>query len=276
MPTVEWDIPFEIQSPTAGDLTLNGPDTGQRYLLNAKRCVARRRIRAETTPIPQGDGEIFHDRYANGIEMQLAVQLWDGTEIACDQALCEMRDELYGIVWSLLRPGGPVFTQSGGRVVWTPSCPTGNRMLDAVRLLSIDDPGEDSETGATEITFVLDSPFPYAVSETQTVENLNGLAGSVTNNGNVEFWPVIKVYTDGVTIVNNTTEFEINLYSGCLGGGSYIEIETFRNTMYVDGDQANAKPCLDPTLTDFFPIVPGVNQIDTTGSCDFLLNDAFA
>lgn len=272
MPTVEWDIPFSIQAPY-GTLTLNGPSSGRRYLLNPKKCVARRTIRVTTDPIPQGDGELFHDRWANGVEMQFVVQLWDGEQIACDAALCEMRDYLYGVIWSLLRP-----EDDGGRVFWTPSCETGSgeRLLDAVRLLAIEDPGEDADTLATEITFILDSPFPYAISHFQNVVALNGLAGSVTNNGNVEFWPVLKIYGDGATVVNNTTGKEIVFNGGCLGGGSYIEVDSFRMTAYVNGDQANAKPCVDVEITDFFSIVPGTNQIDTTVFTEILMNDAWA
>lgn len=275
MPVLQWDIPFSIEAPY-DTLTLNGA-TGRRYLLNPQKCVARRTIRATVDPKPQGDGEILHKRFANGTEMQFAVQMWDGEEIACDAALCEMRDFLYGVVWSLLRPED--VDLDGGRVFWTPECETGSgeRLLDAVKLLSIEDPGEDQETGATEITFVLDSPFPYAISHFQTVASLNGLAGSITNNGNVEFWPVIKVYADGgTTIVNNTTGKQMTLNGGCLGGGSYIEIDTFRGTFYVDGDQANAKPCVDVLATDLISLVPGTNQIDTTVATDWLVNDAWA
>jgi Siphovirus-type tail component, C-terminal domain len=274
MPTLEFDIPFTIEAPF-GDLNLNqqlsSPE--RNYIINAKSSVGRRRIRANTDDIPQGDGEIFHRRFTGGYEMQLAVQLWQNdAQVACDDILCQMRDELYGILWSMLNP-----PDDDGRLLWTPSCDAGGRrMLDRARLLSLEDPGEDQETGAAEITFVIDTPFPYAISLAQQVVNLNGAGGTITNDGNVDFWPVIKMNSDGGTITNNTTGFEISIGSGCLGAGSFIEMDTFRDTAYVDGDQANAKPCIDALVTDFFPLIPGVNQIDTSVSCDFLVNDAFA
>jgi len=148
-------------------------------------------------------------------------------------------------------------------------------MLNAIRLLNIEDP-QIADDGVVTFDFTVDSPFPYAISVAQSVVNINGFGGSITNNGNVEFWPVIKMYGDGGTIYNATTNQTIQIGSGCLGGGTYIEIDAFRNTAYVDGDQANAKPCLDPIITEFFPLNPGINYINSTASCDFLVNDAFA
>jgi hypothetical protein len=271
MALLQWDLPMEIQSPF-GSIALNTDlGGGRKLLVNHRKSVARRQVRVVRDDLPNGDGWIMHDRFSTGYEMQVCVRFMDGEDPACDEALCEMRDELYGVLWSLLRP-----ESDGGRLLWQSYCAPSRRMLDAARLFSISDPEEDAEEGATEVTFVLDSPLPYAISETQEVVNVNGLAQTVTNAGNVDFWPVIKLYTDGATIVNNTVGKEINIFSGCLGGGSYIEIDTFRNVLYVDGDQANAKPCLDCFLTDFFPLAPGDNDIDSTGSADFLVNAAFA
>lgn len=242
---------------------------GTIYRLNPKKCVGRRGIRVTTDPIPQGDGEIFHDRFATGSEVQLCFQLWNGEEIACDDPLVEMYDDLRGQLWSLLRP-----RTGGGRVIWTPSGQSA-RMLDNARLKELNDPEEDQDTGATEVTAVIDSPFPYAISLAQDLVTISG-SGTITNNGNVEFWPVIKLYSDGGVITNNELGLSLTIEAGCLGGGTYIELDTFRNTAYVDGDQANAKPCLAVLVSDFFPILPGANEITASQPCDFLMNDAYA
>lgn len=271
----EFNIPIELLAPDGASLSLNTALTGgRRYIVNPKRSFGRRSIRATRTDKPQGDGTILHKRWSQGFELQIAVQLWQTEEdCACDVVLNEMYDELRGHLWKYLRPED--VDQDGGRALWTPSGKD-PRMMDAAKLLSLADPEEDSETGCMQIIFVLDSPFPYAISQAQTVTNINGIAGSVTNNGNVDFWPVLKIYTDGIDIVNNTTGKQISFIGGCLGGGAYIEVDTFRGTAYVDGDQANAKPCIDVQINDFFPLVSGANQIDSTGSVDFLVNDAFA
>lgn len=278
MPTVEWNIPFSIQAPF-GTLTLNEA-TGQRYLINQRRSVARRSIRAESDPIPHGDGEIFHDRYANGYEMQFAVQLWDGDEIACDEALCEMRDHLYGIIWSLLRP-----VDDGGRITWDPSCGD-QRILDAVRLLSLQDPDEDAETGATEITFILDSPFPYAISLTESVVSMAASTPTtLPNGGNVTFYPVFKVNgaASSFVIQNNDTSEQYRYSSALPGassipGGSYAEIDMFRGgIIYLNGDQDNLKAGVDVEDSLILTVAAGGQSFTIEGaSATVLMHDAWA
>src|SRR3990167_1060737 len=276
MPSTEWHIPFEMQT-SQGTLTFN-QGSYPRFNLDQAGCKARRRIRANSDDIPQGDGEVFPKPFSGGYEMTLVVQPWlSENQFACPgleingASVVTMRDELYGHLWALLHPD-----DDGGRVIWTPTGQS-NRMLDAVRLLDIADPRIDAETGQVIFEFTVDTPFPYAISEAQTITSFGAFSsGTAGNNGNVEFWPVIKMNGDGGLIIDNTTGFQILINSGCLGAGSYIEIDCFRMTAYVDGDQANAKPCVDVQSTDFFAIVPGGNQISTTVSCDFLLNDAYA
>lgn len=275
MATLEWapPIPFTFTTPF-GTLQVNQDlGGGKMFKLNAKNCVSRRGIRANTDPIPQGDGEIFHDRYSTGYEMQFAVQLWQATDqIACDEVLCEMRDELYGHIWSLLRPD-----DDGGRVRWQPSC-NGARILDAIRLQSLNDPIEGEE-GVQEITFVVDSPFPYAISETETVVSLSGTV-TLPNGGNVDFYPVFKVNgsTSSFTITNNG-DSKSYVYSGTnIGGGNYGEIDMFRGgIIYLNGSGANLKNGVDVENSDILRIAPGGQSFSISGaSADVLTHAAFA
>jgi hypothetical protein len=289
MPLLQWDQVMEIISP-AGSIFLNQDiGDGKKLLVNHRKSVGRRLVRAARDHIPQGDGEIFHDRYATGYEMQVCVRFMQGDDPACDEALCEMRDELYGILWSLLRPTG-----DGGRLAWASYCAPSRRMLDAARLLSISDPEEDAEEGATEVTFVLDSPFPYAITEAQDVTTFSGTQ-TVPNDGNVEFWPVIKVHASGTDCGAFTLESDIpdefgnNLliefdssYSGvAISAGSYGEIDTFRGTMFEDGNGADLSGGLVAISSDFFPIKSGGTSVSAIGaggfsSAEFLTNDAWA
>jgi hypothetical protein len=270
---IDWSSVMTLQAPDSSTLLLNTDIGGGRiYRLNPKRSIGRRAIRSTVTPKPQGHGSILHRRWADGSELQLAIQLWDGTEIACNDVLVDMYDDLRGHLWKYLSP--EEYDADGGRAIWTPEGKAA-RMVDAAKLLSLADPDEDAETGATELVVILDTPFPYAIAHAEAVTNVNG-AGTVSNNGNVDFWPVIKMNGDGGDITNNTTGKVISIDAGCLGGGSYIEIDTFRKTAYVDGDQANAKPCVDVLQTEFFALRPGANSITTTVSSDFLVNDAWA
>jgi hypothetical protein len=280
VPTVEWDIPFDITTPF-GTLELNQPDgSGRIFRVNQEKSVARRPLRVTTDPLPHADGEIFHDRFSEGYQMQFTIQLWQASDqVACDAALCEMRDELYGHIWSLLRPA-----DDGGRITWTPSC-GGNRLLDAVRLLELRDPeiGEGEE-GLTEITFTLDSPFPYAISEVETVDNIAG-SETLENDGNVTFYPVFKVNgaTSGFTITNNDTGLSYVYDAGRPGaqsipGGSYAEIDMFRGgIIYLNGNQDNLKPGVDVENSDILYIEAGGNSFTITGAnADVLLHDAYA
>lgn len=274
---IVWDGEFELISPTLGTLLLNHeyPD-GRIYRLNPKRCVGRRGVRANNDNVPQGDGEIFHTRFATGSEMQLAIQLWDGQEIACDEMLVTMYDELRGWLWSLLRP-----PDDGGRIVWTPDGKAA-RLLDALRLREIQDPEEDQETQATEILVLLDSPFPYAISLTETVTSADA---TLTNAGNVDFYPVFKVYgpTGAWSIQNNSTG-EIYLYDSsrpggqAIGGGEYAEIDMFRGGLiYLNGDQDNLKPNVDVEASDILTIAPGGVSYSVFGAtADVLMHDAWA
>lgn len=298
MATAEWEIPFQIETPysdvAGADLLFNtdlgssmGSDwAGRQFALNGPSCFSRRSVRAETDPVPQGDGDIFHERYATGYEMVFAIQLWsrfpsDGDEgqAACDVALCEMRDLLFGHLWSLLRPPNA----DGGRVIWNPSCGD-NRMMDAVLLLALQDP-EITDRGATEYTCTLDSPFPYAMTHAQDTTSFTGTQ-TVPNDGNVDFWPVIKVNGSGLTSFTLESDipdqFGNNLkleWDSQYGGQSitgYAEIDTFRGTIFLNGDGADLSGSWIPTESDFFPIQPGGTAVTSSASVDFLTNDAWA
>lgn len=277
---IDWSAPFSIVTPS-GTLPLNSDAGGGRqYKLNPKRSVGRRGIRATKDSIPQGDGDIFHERFAEGSEMQLAIQLWDNGKIACDDVLVDMYDDLRGILWSLLRPA-----DDGGRVIWTPAGKAA-RMIDAARLLSLNDPDEDAETGATELVCVIDTPFPYAIAEAQDVTTASGTF-TVPNDGNVEFWPVIKVNCSGIC-----GAFQIEADTGLLidwdasyGGVSitagYAEIDTFKGTMFLNGDEDDLSGSLVAIDSDFFPIAPGGTEVSAIGAggfddVTFLTNDAWA
>lgn len=288
---IDWSPQFEILTP-AGSLFLNSDlGGGKQYKLNPQRCIGRRSIRASTDNRPQGDGEIFHERFATGSELQLAIQLWQGVEqCACDSTLVDMYDDLRGILWALLRPAG-----DGGRVIWTPSGKDA-RMIDAARLLSLSDPEEDAETGCTEITVTIDTPFPYAIAFTQDTTNIpNAASVTVPNDGNVEFWPVIKVHSVGSDTTSFILESDVedgfgnslliewdSAYGGVgIPAGEYAEIDTFKGTIFLNGDEDDLGGSLVPLTSDFFGIQPGGTSVNAIGSggfdhAEFLTNDAYA
>lgn len=278
---IDWETVFTIVSP-AGNLALNADIGGGRsYKVDPKKSVARRGVRVNTDNVPQGDGEIFHERFATGSELQLTVQLWDGNQnCACDEVLVDMYDDLRGILWSLLRP-----SEDGGRVVWTPAGKDA-RMIDAARLLSLSDPEEDAERGCTEITFIIDTPFPYAITQAEDVVAMSdGVSLTLPNDGNVEFYPVFKVYgPSGAWSLENNDTGQIYLYNALrpgaasIGGGDYAEIDMFRGGLiYLNGDGANLKPAVDVEASDILTVAAGGSSYTLNGAtADVLMHDAYA
>ena len=274
---IEWDRASTLRSPL-GDLDLNQTITvgGNSciYLVDPGRSKATRGMRATVDNVPQGDGEIFHRRFSNGVEFALVIQLWETTNLpACDELARLMQEELVMHLEAM--------KNDTGRYLWQPTNYGDERMLDEARWL-VDVDEALGEGQIWELTFTIDSPLPYVIDSTQASPTISGTS-SITNNGNVPFFPVIQpqgAFTD-FTITNNTTGLTI-VYDDdrpgaqSVGASDYAEIDTFRNSIYLNGDEDNLAPGIDPLLTDYFVLEPGLNSITCTGaSCIFLVNHAW-
>lgn len=267
-----WDQPFTLRSQLLGDLDLN-TTSGQRFILVAEECSDIIPLRVTRTPIPAADGMIPNQRFLEGYTTSMTVQFWVDEGPACDQDLTEMTDDLMGWLGSMLN--------EEGRLLWTPYSGYGDeRMYDEARW---NERAEWSlaDGGFTRISFGIDTPFPYAIDSTQqTITVTSGTSPlTLTNTGNTTHWPVIKVFgsANSFTIENLTTG-EMIVWTdswdpGILGVGDYAEIDTFRNTMYLNGTGANLKPGLDIELSDFWGLQPGANQLSTAAATfDVLFN----
>lgn len=157
-------------------------------------------------------------------------------------------------------------------------------MIDAARLLRLDDPDEDAESGCTEITVTIDTPFPYAIALFQNVIPMSG-STTLPNDGNVAFFPVFKVYgSTGAWSIQNNDTGELYLYdssrpgASAIGSGDYAEIDMFRGGLiYLNGDGANLKAGVDVEASDILTVAAGGSSYSIFGaSADALLNDAFA
>jgi phage-related protein len=133
-----------------------------------------------------------------------------------------------------------------------------------------------------EITVTVDCALPYAEDLTQQSVAIPFGGAVVTNYGNRPSYPVWKINAGLFTLTNVTTgdsfSFDDTL-PGCANvGAGYVEIDTFRNTAYLNGSGANLKPGIVMSSSDFFLIPPGANTITisggNTGTC--LLNSAWA
>ena len=282
MPIPDWTVPFRLtstvytSSPSPGGvadnpLGLNSlvsfPSGTGYYLLREDGCSLTNQVRSTKEFVPQADGSILHCRFVAGMEMTLAIQMWqDANTLACDTLLKEMVDTLEGYLYGLLNAG-----DNEGRITWLPSGNSSSaspyRMLEDIRLLTY--PNETHSAGsAFELTFTLDSEWPYAADETQLSPSLSGGTGTVINYGSRPTYPVWKIYGpyDAFVLTNATTGASFT-YDGLqpsapnIGVNDYIEINTFKNTAFKNGDGANCDSGIVMATSDFFSISPGSNSI---------------
>lgn len=268
--TAEWDVPFFLET-VYGTLTLNAA-TGERYLLVPQACDMGANIRATVDNVPQADGSVLHHRFETGYFVQLSLQLWYGDAPACNEDLELMVDTLNLHVRALINAG-----DNEGRLYWTPSG-AANRMVDDLRLLERLTFAV-AETGAVVATFTVDTNRPYAQDHAEiTTPIANGGTATLTNDGTTDFFPVMLVTPDIQTpptptefYIGTTTLGSVLHWSSAYPGtptlvpGDYIEIDFFRNTLYVNGDEDNAKSGFDPTISEFFPLEPGANDVTIIG-----------
>jgi hypothetical protein len=275
----DWDVPHRLVGP-AGTLPLNEEigTEGMLFLLAPRRCSALLPVRDSQAEdfVPQGHGRIPHARWRGGYIFTLDIELWEDREtIACHEKLREMLDLLGLHVNALLNPAG------GARIYWTPTDYGDDRLLDQIQLLEAGPPGISDETGATTVPLVLDSPFPYYLDGTeQQTPITDGNTVAIMNGGNAEQKPVVKM--DGPTAYMELVNLDAldeqgnplmlvydsaNTPGGvAIGSGAYVEFDFFRETAYLNGNGPSRMAGIDMLLSDFFPLVPGENRLQVSGT----------
>lgn len=277
MPLLDWSLEFDLTSGIwAGSTTLpfNTDTTGTfgfsgYYMLNEQGCALRNTVRSTKEFIPQADGAILHRRFVGGMEMDLAIQLWETpSQPACNDLGQLMLDELMGYLINLLNAG-----DNQGRISWTPDGQQA-RMLDDLRLLSY--PAESHNTGIMEVTVTLDTVYPYAADLNQLSA---GIPDVISVDGNRPTYPVWQITGSSWTLTNDDTGQQIQFDDSLPGcpdvGGGYVEIDTLRNTAFLNGSGANMSPGIVMENSDFFMLSPGDNSI-SGASGTYLVNSAWA
>jgi hypothetical protein len=278
----QWDVPIDLLTPE-GTLRFNEatgvPFTSSDYyyfLLQSRACnAAPAPLRFSADPIPQDDGEIIRRTFKPGYTVNLAVELWtlkQDTAPACDADLTVMWDTLLLHVNALVNP--EVEDLYTGQCRLHASLPgVAERTFDKVRLSewpvsSFDGP----ELAAVNVaTFQLQTEYPYAIDSAEVLspKRLNvGDTITFTNRGTHRMYPVFRVYGPYTefTLLNNTTGKYITYFNGLPGAssvaaGHFIEIDTWRNSVYLDATAASRKPGIDFANSDFFPLEPGDNAL---------------
>lgn len=272
----EWEKEF-ILTTDIGSLLFNTVDPAEGFFVVDKGgCNAEvGSIRAEKFGIPQADGSYLRRRFTDGYVIKMACEFWTKeTASACattSPSSREMNDNLNRHLRSILN--------GGGRLRWTPTG-AGARILDDLWLL--DGPHIVEGDGFTGAQFTLDTRFPYAIDFTQTLTDFaeGGDTHLLDNTGTAPFYPVWKIYAgaspgkyvkitrqaadpaDDLSIVFDSTLATPDL---TIPAGQYVEIDTFRETAYLNGDGANYKAAIDVQASDFFALQVGDNTIVTTG-----------
>lgn len=288
---VEWDIPMELLTPY-GTLPFNdeigGGNTVQ-LLLDPARCQTSAGIRLTRDPFSQRDGSIVHREFTEGYAVHMAGWIMaDQDTPACAADLRETWETLQMHLHVLLGndPGG-VLTGDNNRLIWTPSGTGGvNRLLGDVRLL--EEAQTSFDAGITQFAFALHSRFPYAISITEHTESISqGSSTVLANGGNVPTFPNFKIYGPlaGFAQITNETTGQTFVYDTALPGASIIDVGdygfvgTFAENMYLNGAGLNLKPGIDVEQSDFWPLVPGNNNVSVDGdtgiSIDVIWNDAW-
>lgn len=305
---LEFENPWQLQTPQ-GTLEFNkqitvAPGLKGAFILNPARCQGGTARRITRTNIAQASGEITHRKFKQGYVVELNAELYEeypGENPACDVLLRAMGD--------LLSLHLEAVENNNGRLVWTPSAnpAVNDRMLVGARALgpsgieggSFVAVAVEREGSGTivAVTFAFLSDRPYAIDAPQTTTALaDGVPATLTNTGTSGYHPVFKVNgpTSAFTITNNSLLDEQGnplqiVYDSTLpgalaiAGGHYAEIDTFRDTVYLDGNSSNLKPGIDVLETDFTAVdgsgflAVGANILEIVGAtCDVLWQAAFA
>lgn len=273
MAVADWDMPFYLVTDL-GSLTLNdaqGADGG--FMLDVTQCKAGLQIRASKDNVPQSDGSILHKRFVTGYEMHFALSYWQAGVPGTPEAAPACRtsvlsvDEMNDTLMRQLR----ALVDGNGRILWQP--PYGDtRLLDQVKLWEA--PSVVVQNGLTGVEFTVDSPFPYVIDYTQLTASFSGgTTGlqTITNGGSAPFYPVWKVYGPTTTfVITNVTTGELIEWDGSLPGvdpigvSDYAEINTFNNTIYLNGDEDDLMPGINFETSDFFPLHVGDQDLEVT------------
>lgn len=299
MPMAEWDVPFLLKSPE-GEIKINEPQGGtgdaanDLYLLDETKCtVGISTLRTLSDDSPQSDGAIFHRSFKSFEVMNLDVEFWQGPEgetaaserePACGADRARMLDNLMAHLNALVDPELADLEGGNCQIRWDPSAGD-DRMLNQIRLLTW--PQETIENPVFSLGFELDSPFPYSMDVSEQTTDIDATV-VVTNAGTTDFFPVFRIHgpfsSFSLQNVETLLFFDYDASfpgAAAVAAGHYAEVNTFGNTVFLDGNGANLMAGIDVTISDFWTLIRGAQELSYTSdnalsSCEMLWNNAWA
>lgn len=276
MACVEWNIPFTLKTPQ-GELDLNVAleDSLFCFLMRPQACSMQvDHLRVTTDDVGQGDGGIPHPTWRSFYTVKLGLEYWVGESPEARVPACEhdrraMHDLLMLHLNSLVRPSLSDIESGNTQLFWTPSTSSSldDRLVNRITLVQYG-PAQDDGENSVFVEFELRSEFPYAMDKTELQTDYDIGSYTIDNIGTADFYPVFRVpgEIEAFTLENETLGLQFN-YDGqqpgaqVIGGGEYLEIDTFRNTAFLNGNGADLLAGVDIPSSDFWWLAPGDNAV---------------
>lgn len=267
----EYGVPYTLESP-GGDIDFNVDlGGGGRYrIIDVELDVD---IRGDMDPLSQRDGGVIHPKFLDPARVIVTGEIEDDGSLTLRRTLLEA-----------LKKSVLYTARANGRLLWTPSGYGDDRMMDRIRLgywRPIKSKSPDA--AVTKVfEFGLDCPDPLSYDATEIVTHITA-SGTVPNAGNAPSWPVIKVNgpTTGFTVTNADLGEAIVVDGSGFGfsvaSGHYVEIDTKREVVTLDGDVLFYGSEVDWTASVFGAVSPGGDTYTLSGapSMDVLSNNAW-
>jgi hypothetical protein len=289
MINLESDVPHTLQCDL-GTINFNTPDpaTNRNYLIvPAGYKIVPAALRYTSDPLSQADGGVPHPSWKDGVVASFSVAYVMGDKgqggPACGVDLREMDDLLSAFLDELRFPSASFDQQ---RLYWTPSGTeygpgAGGNQRMLTNILTSAWPAPVEGVIGYEVPVEFASPFPYAIDSVQQLISIaDGDSVTVDNTGTSDFKPVIKAHGPFTSFgITNATTGGFIQYDGARPGaasvdsGQYAEIDFFRGTVTLDGAVTFLDAGVDPSVSDFWPLVKGTNVIEPIGAdIDVLYN----
>lgn len=278
----EIGIPYSLDTPLGTiDFAQDGGDGIQ---IRGVAGLDGAPIRAPVSNRPQSDGLILHNFWRSGIYPVLngiIKSTSQGSDAACLEYRRELEDTLRAYTGSLIR--------AEGTLRWTPSGAAERqitvRLLDAVNITgstgpikewvaafvsadsliyaAIEDENDTNPILPGVSTFSLPFTFPFSLGTETT-----GGDAEVVNLGTVATWPTLEIHGPATspTVRNVTTGKELRFTDLALEAGDYIEVDTHRELLTLNGSPlVSMLRYLEPSTSEFWQLEPGPNSIQFLG-----------
>lgn len=257
-----------------GSLQFN-VESGDRYMVVASGSSVAWTVRGGHDDVPQAHGSIVHPKFRTGLTLTVAVEFWTGIGPAEGAPACG--EDLDRMHQTLMLHLNELDDADSARWFWLPENYGDLRLIDNIRIASVEPITFPSEQA--QMSFSVESPFPYAIDFTEQQTAIPDVGSvTVTNLGTTEVWPVFRVLgPTSLFVLSSNTLGQQLVYdasrpgAAAIAAGDYAEIDFFRNTIYLNGDQANLKAGIDVETSDFFTLVPGANDVSLSGATATML-----